>query len=152
MNETEQLLTELRRISAWTDLQRKITKWSAIAVCVFIPSLIVFAVVMDSHFQTRLKDINAPEPPRKLAWTDVDYCIRRGEPDEAIKIGQELIRKTPLYPDGHHRLALAYLEAGKVQEAREHFAEAFRLFPTDENERLLKAIEKRRASGETVRP
>jgi len=40
-------------------------------------------------------------------------------------------------------LAGAYLAAGKIEKAREHYAEAFRLFPSEENEKLLIAIEKR---------
>ena len=82
MNDNEAIFAELRKISAWTDLQRKMTKWS-------------------------------------------------------------LILKTPQYPEAHRRLAGAYLAAGKVEKASEHYAEAFRLFPSEENEKLLMAIERR---------
>ena len=35
---------------------------------------------------------------------------------------------------------------GKVEKAKEHYATAFRLFPSEENEKLLVAIEKRRTN------
>jgi tetratricopeptide (TPR) repeat protein len=76
-------------------------------------------------------------------WSDVDRNVREGDPDKAILIGEELIAKTPQYWKSHERLANAYLAAGKVDKAKEHFATAFRLFPSEENEKLLSAIEKR---------
>ncbi len=39
-----------------------------------------------------------------------------------IELGEKLIAKTPLYPDGHRRLAVAYLAAGRIENASEHYA------------------------------
>lgn len=50
---------------------------------------------------------------------------------------------TPQDPEDHRRLAAVYLAAGKIEKARKHYAEAARLFPSEENERLLTAINKR---------
>jgi len=83
----------------------------------------------------------------KATWSDVDSHIRHAEFDEAIRIGEELIQKTPQYPEGHHRLASAYLAAGKTEQAREHYAQAFHLFPSEDNEKFLIAIEKRIKEG-----
>ena len=49
----------------------------------------------------------------------------------------------PEYPDGHFRLAQAYLAAGKTEKAREHGAAAVRLFPSEEHEKFLAALDKR---------
>lgn len=133
-------------MSAWADMQRKLTKWSLIFIAVFIPALIIFGVVMEHHFKDEAAEIRSSGDTEKPTWSDVDWRTRRGdvgEVAEAIKIGEELIQKTPEYPEGHHRLAMAYLAAGKLQKARDHFAEAFRLFPSEENEKLLAAIDKR---------
>ena len=59
--------------------------------------------------------------------------------------------KTPLYPEAHRRLAGAYLAAGDIEKARQHYAEAFRLFPSEENEKLLAAID-RRIKAENLQP
>jgi tetratricopeptide (TPR) repeat protein len=137
MNDNEPILAELRKISAWADMQRKLTKWSLIAVAVVIPAMIVFGILMERRVETHL------EAGQKLDWHDVDQNVRVGDFDKAIRIGEELIPKTPQYPEAHRRLAGAYLAAGKIEKARAHYAEAFRLFPSDENEKLLIAIDRR---------
>ena len=143
MNDNETILAELRKIGAWADMQRKITKWSFIVIAALIPAMIVFGIVMEKRFTTTMEDISSHEKPEKPTWSDVDWKIRRAEFDEAIRLGEELIQRTPQYPEGHHRLASAYLAAGKIEKARAHYAEAFRLFPSEENEKLLIAIDKR---------
>ena len=56
-------------------------------------------------------------------------------------------RETSQYPEGHQRLASAYLAAGKTEQALQHYAQAFQLFPSEENEKLLIAIDKRIKQG-----
>ena len=143
MDDNEAILAELRKISAWADMQRKVTKWSLIFVAVFIPVIVIFGIVMENRLKTSMEDIRSPNKVEKPSWSDVDWNIRRADLDEAISIGEELIQRTPQYPEGHHRLASAYLAAGKIEQAREHYARAFRLFPSEENEKLLFAVDKR---------
>ena len=149
MNDNESILAELRKISAWADMQRKITRWSLIFIAVFIPALIVFGFIMEHHVKKTLDDV---KPGPKQDWYDVDQNVRVGAFDEAIRIGEELILKTPQYPEAHRRLAGAYLAAGKVEKAREHYADAFRLFPSEENEKLLMAIERRSKAAQAKGP
>jgi tetratricopeptide (TPR) repeat protein len=148
MDDNESILAELRKISAWADMQRKFTKWSLVFVAVFIPAMIIVGVLTERRVKTSLEDI---VPVEKPDWYDVDKSVRLGDFDKAIKTGEELILKTPQYPEAHRRLAGAYLAAGKVEKAREHYAEAFRLFPSKENEKLLLAIDKR-IEAESTRP
>src|SRR2546426_12144 len=112
MNDNESILAELRRIGAWADMQRKITKWSFIVMAVLIPAMIVFGIVI----------------------------VKR----EAASMENTL---SPQKPEGHQRLASAYLAAGKAEQARQHYAQAFQLFPSEENEKLLIAIDKRIKQG-----
>ena len=140
MNDNEPILSELRKISAWADMQRKATKWSLIVVVIFIPAMALFGVVMEHRLKTTLEDTGSSQKPD---WYDVDQNVRHGDFEKAIRIGEELILKTPQYPDAHRRLAGAYLAAGKTEKAREHYAEAFRLFPSEENEKLLIAMDRR---------
>ena len=140
MNSDEPILTELRKISAWASLQRKISKWSLIFLAVFIPALIIFGVLMERRVSTKIESITSEEAPD---WYNVDQSARRGDFDKAIELGEKLILKTPLYPEAHRRLAEAYLAAGRLAKAREHYAEMYRLFPSEANEKLLAAIERR---------
>jgi tetratricopeptide (TPR) repeat protein len=143
MNDNDTIVAELRKIAAWADMQRKITKWSFIFIAVFIPAMVVFAIVMENHFKARLEDLEAPPKPEKPTWNTVDYNLRRANVDEAIRVGEELIQQMPQYPEGHQRLASAYLAAGKLEQAREHYAQLVRLFPSEENQKLLNAIDRR---------
>jgi tetratricopeptide (TPR) repeat protein len=136
----EEILAELRKISAWADLQRKMTKWSLIFLAVFVPALIGVFILLDRHLKTTVESTLAPQ---RSDWYDVDRNIRLGDFEKAITIGEELIQKTPQYPEAHARLARAYLAAGNPEKAKEHYAEAFRLFPSEENEKLLSASDQR---------
>ena len=140
MNDNEQVLAELKRIAAWADMQRKVTKWSLIFVAVFIPAMIIFGVAMEHRLNKTIEDIKVPD---EHSWYDVDRNLRNCKADEAIRIGEELIQKTPLSPDGHIRLANAYLTAGDVTKAKTHYAEAVRLFPSEDNHALLNAVNQR---------
>jgi cytochrome c-type biogenesis protein CcmH/NrfG len=147
MSDNESILAELRRIGAWADMQRRITKWSLMAVAVLVPAFNVFGIVMENRFNAGMEEVHAPEKAAKPSWNDVDWNIRRADFVEAIRIGEELIQKMPQYPEGHLRLASAYLAAGRAEKAKEHYAEAVRLFPTEENGKLLAAIERRIKEG-----
>ena len=147
MNDDETILAELRKIRAWADTQRKFTKWSLIVVAVLVPGMIIFGIVAENRLKAGMEDVPSPDKAEKPTWTDVDWNVRRANLDEAIRIGEELIQKTPQYPEGHHRLATAYLAAGKTEQAREHYAQAFHLFPSEDNEKSLIAIEKRIKEG-----
>jgi len=140
MNENEEIVAELRKISAWADLQRRITKWSIIFLAVLIPGAIGIGIMVEQRFKTNLETKGSPRQPD---WYEVEQNIRLGDFEKATAMGEELILKTPQYPDAHKRLAGAYLASGNLEKAREQYAEAFRLFPSEENEKLLNAIEKR---------
>jgi len=141
MNDTELILAELRKISAWVDFQRKWTKGSLIVAAVFAAVMILTGIVASVVADHEIKA--NPALGEKPDWYQVDQDVRTGDFDEAIKIGEALMQKTPQYPEAHHRLAGAYLAAGQIEKAREQYAEAFRLFPSEENEKLLAAIDKR---------
>ena len=141
MDSNESILAELRKISAWADMQRKMTKWSLFIGAVIFPAMIVFAILMEHRVTKKVTDT-----AEKLDWYSVDQNVRQGDFDNAIRIGEKLILKTAQNPDAHRRLAWAYLVAGKSEKAREHYAEAVRLFPCEEYEKLLLAIDKRIAS------
>lgn len=140
MNDNDALLAELKKISAWADMQRKMTKWSLVFLAVFVPGMILAAITLEHRLKSRLDD---HRDPSNATWYDVQRHVRQGEFDEAIRIGKALVQKAPLDPDGHIRLGFAYLAAGDVAQARERFAEAARLFPTAENQDRLKAVDER---------
>jgi tetratricopeptide (TPR) repeat protein len=140
---SDEILMELRKISAWADAQRKISRWTFIGLAIFLPVLIGGGVFIEQRMQSTLE---VPSSARKPDWFDMDQNARLGEFDKAIGIGEDLIARTPQSPEAHQRLAGVYLASGNLEKAREHYAEAFRLFPSEENEKRLGAIDARMRS------
>jgi hypothetical protein len=60
MNDNEALLTELRKISAWADLQRKVMKWTLLVMAIAIPAVIVIGVLMEHRAEKTVEQIAAP--------------------------------------------------------------------------------------------
>jgi tetratricopeptide (TPR) repeat protein len=125
-------------------MQRKMTKWSLVFIAVIIPTFIIFVVLIERQASTKRKNVGTSET---FEWFDVDQSVGRGELDKAIQIGEKLIVKTPLFPEAHHRLAGAYLAAGNCEKARQHYEEAFCLFPSEANANSLAAIDRRTRSA-----
>jgi len=145
MSDNELILGELKKISAWADMQRKLMKYSFIFLGASIPILIICSVLAERQVATSITSVQRPD------WYEVDQNIRLGDFDKAIKLGEELTLKTPQYPEAHRRLAGAYLAAGKIEKAQKEYVELFRLFPSEENEKLLAAIDKR-IKAEAAKP
>jgi hypothetical protein len=101
MNDDDPILAELRKISAWADMQRKVTKPMLIAVSILVPALIVFAVLMEHRVERTIEN-QAPSEPKEH-WYDVDQNVHQGDFDKAIQIGERLISKTPAYAEAHVR-------------------------------------------------
>ena len=56
-------------------------------------------------------------------------CEQRGELDAAHKLYNECLAEQPNHPDAYHRLAILAAEAGKLDEAMQHFEQALTLAP-----------------------
>jgi len=52
MNDNETILVELRKIAAWAEMQRKITKWTFIGIALVIPTMVVFGIVMEKRLNS----------------------------------------------------------------------------------------------------
>ena len=137
---SDEILAELQTISASADLQRKSAKWTLVFLTLYLPIVMGIFLLIDRQLKT---NVESNLPPHQSDWSDVDHNIRQGDFEKGTAIGEELILKTPQSADAHEHLAKAYMAAGNLEKAKEHYAEAFRLFPSEENEKLLTTIEKR---------
>jgi tetratricopeptide (TPR) repeat protein len=136
----DEVLAEMRKISAWAEFQRKVTRRLLIFLALAVVAGIGIAIFAARHLNT---EVESKPPVQNPDWYDVDRAVWQGDFDKAITIGEELILKTPQDWEAHKRLGKAYLTSGTLDKAKEHFAEAYRLFPSEENEKVLGAIEKR---------
>src|SRR5258708_36188924 len=97
MDDNEPVLAELKKISAWADVQRRITKWSLVAVAVFVPALLIGGIVLENRLNAHVEDVTRQGETEQPSWSDVDWNVRRADLDKAIRIGEELIQKMPQY-------------------------------------------------------
>ncbi|HEY5915275.1 MAG TPA: hypothetical protein VJA21_32235, partial [Verrucomicrobiae bacterium] len=113
-----------------------------IGVAVFLVFGILAAIIAERRVD---KELSEPVLPTATAasWGEVDRAVREGDLGKAAERGEAMIVKMPGYPGGHEKLGIVYLSAGNLKKGEEHFAEAYRLLPTESNRQNLEAIRKR---------
>ena len=135
VNNDDAILAELKKISAWSEQQRKMSRLVTIIVAIAFPLMIVLGIVADYDVKSTIAKVDAP------TWYDVDRNARAGDFEKALQVGEDLIKKTPRDPDAHRRLGNVYLAAGNIAKAREQYEISVLLFPSEENVKLREAIE-----------
>ena len=62
--------------------------------------------------------------------------------DDALRIATELMNKNPRNAYGEQTLGFINKDMGALASAEKHFARAYELFPSEDNEKNLTAIRK----------
>jgi tetratricopeptide (TPR) repeat protein len=150
----EEILAEVKKVSAWADLSRQdLERFKRMNRVVGIVALAIVACAIvvtpiAVHYLDRKTE-------NETSWYTVNDCLWRGEINKAIQIGQKLIEKTPGDPAAHRILGGAYLIAGQLEASLDHYEQAYRLFPSDQNKSNIETVkgrieeEKSRTSGNT---
>jgi cytochrome c-type biogenesis protein CcmH/NrfG len=135
-------VAELKKVVAFFAWQKKLTNRMLIGIAIAIPIAVVAAILVERNID---HEVNSPVPPPadRASWAEVDRALREGELAKAAERGETMIRKMPGYPGGHEKLGMVYVSTGELKKAEEHFAEAYRLLPTEANRQNLEAIRKR---------
>jgi len=76
-------------------------------------------------------------------WADVARAVDHFKYERAANIARQIIQKYPEDYYGYTYLGYIYLATGDVQNAEINYKKACELLPTEENEKILAAIEKR---------
>ena len=79
-------------------------------------------------------------------WGSVNTALDNFQYDKATDIAQRLIEKNPNYYYGYAVLGHIALERSRLKEAEGYSARAYELFPTDDNEQKVQAVQKRLAA------
>jgi predicted Zn-dependent protease len=118
-------LRKLRRTSQWT---------SAISVLALV-GVIVWAFVF----------VRRHEAGQASPWTEVSAAMRQYDYPKALQLTEALAAAHPddYYP--HSYLGYIYLEMGDLAQAETEYSRAYQLWPTEEMQKKLEAIQKRKA-------
>ena len=156
VHDFQELMLEIRKISAWAELNRRILKWSAILV---IPFMVVFFVLVFFSTQRTMRTAREltswrPAPPAQRGiWGQVDALLAEGRLEGAIGAAERLVEKVPGYAAGHEKLGELYLAKGNLPNAADQYREAWRLFPSESYRQSVEAVERRiKAMEEAAAP
>ena len=81
------------------------------------------------------------------SWDQVTTAMKRQDFPKALSMGQALVAAQPNYYYGHGYLGVIYLAMGDVTNAEAQYLRAYELFPSEESEKDLAAVRKRKAAG-----
>jgi tetratricopeptide (TPR) repeat protein len=143
MTSEEQVLDYLKRITDFTDRWWKLQKRSLIFVAIFIPAMVITGIGVDHISKSK---VTRYQPPIEDTWFQVDEYVRAGDMTKARGLSEVMIKKMPRYPLGHEKMGNIYLIAGDLKKAQEHYREAYRLFPSEQNRKNLDAIDQAAAN------
>lgn len=122
----QQILEELRKLRKTNQRACAVAVLALIAVC-------VWAFI-------RL-------PPRQAnPWTDVATAMHRYDYQTALKLTQDLVSAHPDDSYGHGYLGYIFFEMGDLTHAEAEYSRAYELWPSEEMQKKLEAVRKRRES------
>ena len=108
-----------------------------------LPISLIFMVVLVAFLGYSTWHSHHYDVETEMSWDGVYEYLDQGEVQEGLEIAQQLIESSPQYYYAHSCLADAYLANGDVTNALKHYTTAFQLFPTEEMEKELQAIQRR---------
>jgi tetratricopeptide (TPR) repeat protein len=109
--------------------------------CVMLVFIIVGAV--PAFYQGVSRGFSQAAP----SWERVRTAMGRQEFPAALSMAQALVARQPDYYYGLGYLGYIYLAMGDVKNAEAHYSRAYGLFPNEESEKDLAAVQKRLAAG-----
>ena len=144
---SNEILAALRNIEAWTNLQRKITKWGFLSFLPFILLMISIPFFASRYLDQTIKS-HTERTAESRDWYDVSSASRKGNLKEALSIADELLLRNPRDFEGHYRKGELLLMLDDRAAALQSFRKAAELFPLPKYENAVKALESITPNGE----
>jgi cytochrome c-type biogenesis protein CcmH/NrfG len=79
-----------------------------------------------------------------LSWRAVDSAMECLDYDKALSLAQQITATNPDYYYGHLYLGNIHLARGQFDKAESEYSQAYELFPSEDTEKYLSALRKRR--------
>jgi len=128
----QQILQELRKL-------RKTSQWMSVFTVLVLVGLFVWAFTL----------VRSRQASQASPWTDVSAAMHRYDYQTALKLTQQLAAAHPddYYP--HYYLGYIYFEMGDLGRAEAEYSRAYELWPSEDLQKRVEAVKKRRASEST---
>lgn len=132
----QQILEELRKQTA---LFSKTNKTSIIALSGFLVVIVLLMVLTPFIQRVSNRPNTCPQPVD--SWRETRSLSDGGELGKAEEMTQRLIKKYPNYWYGYALLGSFHQQLGDFKEAEKSYSKAYDLFPSEENKKVLDAIQ-----------
>jgi cytochrome c-type biogenesis protein CcmH/NrfG len=131
----QQILDELRTMTANSKRQYKLNKIGIVCSLVFLAIFLVL-IPVSSRWAHSTSVFSQPVD----SWSAAKNLIQQGENSRAETMLQALIKRYPDDDYGYALLGYLYRKLGNVKDAEVNYAKAYDLFPIEENKKPLDAI------------
>ncbi len=129
---------------------RKLNRYSRSSIIVVI--VLLFVLIAISSIRIWKSPFRSHSLQKSVvSWDEVRDMRDRQQFTEALSSAKGLMQKAPNDWYGHSFLGYIYMDMGSLKESEKEFALAFKLWPTEDNEKNLKAIRKRIELEKTAR-
>ena len=109
---------------------------------IFYAMLVFFILACITPF------IVGPAHDSSDSWDRVTTAMRHENFPAALSMAQSLVRRQPDYYYGHAYLGAIYLAMDDVTNAMAQYSQAYQLFPNEDCQKDLAAVQKRMAGGD----
>ena len=141
----QQILAELREQTRRTIQANRSALILLLFIAIAVGAYAYVKIRLNSHpRQTRQQHEEQP-----LCWQAVDSAMERLDYDKALSLAQRITAANPDYYYGHLYLGNIHLARGQLDKAESEYSRAYELFPSDDNEKYLSALRKRRERQST---
>ncbi|HWL53011.1 MAG TPA: hypothetical protein VNQ90_11285 [Chthoniobacteraceae bacterium] len=145
---SDEILATLKKIEAWTDLQRKIIRWSLWSTLPFVLVMIAFPFLASRYLNQTLKS-HSEAASKEYDWYDVSHASRKGDLHKALSMADELLSRHPRDFNGHYQRGEILLMLDERPEALKSFRKAAEIFPLPKYQSAVKALEPAPPDGES---
>jgi tetratricopeptide (TPR) repeat protein len=134
-DQSTEILAALKKVADWADFQKKITKWSLLAIIPFI----LLGIGASLYFEKKIEGISEGDT-KKPDWYDVSNASRKGDLKKALTIADELLLRNPQDFEGYYKKGEILLMLDDRAGALESFTRAEAIFPIPKYKLAVEAL------------
>lgn len=134
MNDLQDEIEYLRRITAAVEHQSKVNKWSLY----FALGALVVLGIFSAFFASSVGRMATPEKAQ-ATLSDAYSATRRGDLAKALQNVNEVLQRNPRDFEAHYRKGEILIMQGNIEEARESFRAARDIFPVPKYQEAFEA-------------
>ena len=127
---SKQILDELRKL-------RKLSQWTSAAAMIFITATSAILLWTLETYPNKKQD----------SWSGMYAALNRYDYQAALKYMQDLVVKHPEEYTAYKNMGYIYFKMGDMTHAEAEYARAYEIYPSEEIQKELEIVHKRKAAA-----